>query len=426
MAPAFAPGAEFAAKLDAADELASFRRAFELPRERRRPLVYLCGHSLGLMPRRAPSAVAAELERWAAHGAEAHFHGKNSWLDYHERFAAPLAALVGARRDEVVAMNSLTVNLHLMLVSFFRPAGKRTKILIERGAFPSDRYAVQSQLAHHGLDPATHLLEIGARRPASLLDLDEYEALLAARGEEIALVLLPGVQFLTGQALPIAELAAAARRYGCRAGFDLAHAIGNVPLALHAAGADFAVWCSYKYLNAGPGAVGGCFVHRKWLDRADVQRFAGWWGHDKATRFAARAAHVPLAGADAWQLSNPPILAMVPLAASLDIFRRAPLRALRRKSVRLTGYLEALLEHELADRVDLVTPRDPDARGCQLSLRVAVEPARLGEVRRRLRAAGVVADWRGTDILRMAPAPLYNRYRDVFAAVHALRGALAR
>lgn len=428
---AFAPGIDFAAALDSADVLAPYRRAFDLPRSGRKGLVYLCGHSLGPLPKQARRAVDVELERWARLGVEAHFGGKEPWYSYHERFAAPLARLVGAYADEVVAMNSLTVNLHLMLATFYRPGGKRTKIVIEHGAFPSDRYAVQSQLRHHGLDPKTHLLELGGAAPAGvrerkLLETGELELLLAERGDEIALVLLPGVQFLTGQALALEEFTRIAQRYDCHIGFDLAHAVGNVPLALHASNADFAVWCSYKYLNAGPGAIGGCFVHRRWHQSPGPSRLEGWWGHDSATRFALRDEIVPMPGAQAWQLSNPPILAMAPLAASLAIFEAATLRALRKKSVRLTGYLERLLEHELGDRARILTPRDSNARGAQLSVRVEVEPKDLDGVRAALRAAGVVVDWRDGDVLRMAPAPLYNRYRDVHAAVQALRRALER
>jgi kynureninase len=428
---AFAPGIEFAAELDSADALASYRRAFELPRSGKKGLVYLCGHSLGPLPKQARRAVEVELDRWAKLGVEAHFDGKDPWYSYHERFAAPLARLVGAHADEIVAMNSLTVNLHLMLATFYRPKGKRAKIVIERGAFPSDRYAVQSQLRYHGLDPKTHLLELDGTASAGvherkLLETGGLELLLAERADEIALVLLPGVQFLTGQALGLDELTRIAQRYDCRIGFDLAHAVGNVPLALHEAGADFAVWCSYKYLNAGPGAIGGCFIHRRWHGRADAVRLAGWWGHDAASRFALRDQIVPMPGAQAWQLSNPPILAMAPLAASLAIFEAATLPALRKKSVRLTGYLERLLEHELGERIRILTPRDANARGAQLSVRVNVEQTEVDGVRAALRAAGVVVDWRGDDVLRMAPAPLYNRYRDVHAAVQALRRALTR
>jgi kynureninase len=428
---AFSPGIDYAAARDSADALAQYRRVFELPRRGRKSLVYLCGHSLGPLPKFARRAVEGELDRWAELGVEAHFDGKEPWYSYHDRFAAPLAQLVGAHANEVVAMNSLTVNLHLMLATFYRPKGKRAKIVIERGAFPSDRYAVQSQLRYHGHDPKTHLIELDGTRSAGvyerkLVETGELELLLAEHADEIALVLLPGVQFLTGQALALDELTRIAQRYDCRIGFDLAHAIGNVPLSLHDAGADFAVWCSYKYLNAGPGAIGGCFVHRRWHDRVDIPRLAGWWGHDAATRFALRDQIVPMPGAQAWQLSNPPILAMAPLAASLAIFEAATLPALRKKSVRLTGYLERLLDHVLGERIRILTPRDANARGAQLSVRLNIEPKKLDGVRAALRAAGVVVDWRDGDVLRIAPAPLYNRYRDVHAAVQALSSALAR
>jgi kynureninase len=439
-AHAFDHGSAPASALDAADELAPFRARFALPKDGRRTLTYLCGHSLGLMPRAAPRAVDAELARWAARGVEGHYadatlRGRGAraggreaagtgWLDYHERFSAPLAALVGARRDEVVAMNTLTVNLHLMLVSFFRPTKRRYKILIERDAFPSDRYAVQSQLRFHGLDPRDALLELGSRRGSWELDRERLDALLAAEGERIALVLLPGVQYLSGERLDVGALTAAARRYGCTVGFDLAHAIGNVPLALHRDGPDFAVWCSYKYLNAGPGAVGGCFVHRRAAGDASLPRFEGWWGHDVRRRFLMEPEFAPLRGAAGWQLSNPPILSLAPLAASLELFAEAGLARLRRKSVALTGYLLALLERELGGRVRILTPSSPERRGCQVALQLDPAPPRTARFAALLRAAGVVADWRPPSVLRLAPVPLYNRFRDVHAAVRALKRAL--
>jgi kynureninase len=332
--PKFRPGLAGARALDAADELGSLRREFELPREGGRALIYLCGHSLGLMPKAARRTVEAELDRWGTLAVDGHFpdarpprgrsrplrsaHG--GWLDYHVQFAPALANLVGAHRDEVVAMNTLTVNLHLMLATFFRPTPQRYKILIEDEAFSSDRYAVESQLRWHGLDPRTALLEVGFKEGGFELDFERYEALLAQEGERIALVLLPGVQYLTGERLDLGAYTAAAQRYGCRVGFDLAHAVGNVPLAVHDAGADFAVWCSYKYLNAGPGAVGGCFVHRRHGAADNLPRLAGWWGHDRTRRFLMEHKFTPLSGAEGWQLSNPPILSLAPLAASLALF----------------------------------------------------------------------------------------------------------
>jgi kynureninase len=448
----FDRGLAGARALDAADEISSFRARFALPKDGSRAVTYLCGHSLGLMPRGALDSVAAELARWAARGVEGHFDDaprtarrkapSTGWLDYHERFSAPLAAITGAQREEVVAMNTLTVNLHLMLVSFFRPTAQRYKILIERDAFPSDRYAVQSQLRFHGLNPDEALLEIGRESDGEpdgeshrggagrggagswTLDRARLDTVLAAEGERIALVLLPGVQYLSGERLDIAALTAAARRYGCAVGFDLAHAIGNVPLALHRDAPDFAVWCSYKYLNAGPGAVGGCFVHADAAARADLPRFAGWWGHDVKRRFLMEREFRPLRGAAGWQLSNPPILSLAPLAASLALFEEAGLARLRRKSEKLTSYLAHLIEAELGERARLLTPAAPKRRGCQIALQLDPAPRRAAKFAQRLRAAGVVADWREPNVLRLAPVPLYNRFRDVYDAVRALKRTL--
>jgi len=317
-------------------------------------------------------------------------------------------------------MNSLTVNLHLMLASFYAPAGRREKILIERGAFPSDRYAVESQLRWHGRSPDRCLLELETDPRTGLIEIEQFETMLAGHGETVALVLLPGVQFLSGQALDAAAYTRIARRYGCRIGFDLAHALGNIPLAMHASGADFAVWCSYKYLNGGPGAIGGCFVHERGMQDETLPRLAGWWGHDKSSRFRADVDFAPIPTAEAWQLSNPPILAMAPLSSSLEIFARAGLAALRAKSERLTAYLEFLLTHELGGEIEIITP---PARGAQLSLRLPRGAEAAALVQRDLRAGGVVADWRA-DLLRLAPVPLYNRFTDVHAAVRALARAL--
>jgi kynureninase len=437
-APKFATGLAGARALDAADELNSLRREFELPREHGRTLMYLCGHSLGLMPRATRRLLDTELDRWSKLGVDGHFpdarpprgrpralrstHG--GWLDYHVQFAPPLAELVGAHRDEVVAMNTLTVNLHLMLATFYRPTPQRYKILIERDVFSSDRYAVESQLRWHGLDPRAALLEIGPREGHFELDRERYEALLAEQGESISLVLLPGVQYLTGERLDLTAYAAVARRYGCRVGFDLAHAIGNVPLAVHDSGADFAVWCSYKYLNAGPGAVGGCFVHRRHGDAETLPRLAGWWGHDRERRFLMERKFTPLSGAEGWQLSNPPILSLAPLAASLALFEQAGIGRLRRKSLKLTRYLEWQIERELGGRARVMTPTEPERRGSHLAVQFVPPPADPRSFVARLRAAGVVADWRQPNVLRLAPVPLYNRFRDVYGAVQALRRTL--
>jgi kynureninase len=389
-----------------------------------RKLVYLSGHSLGLQPKTASAYVEQELADWKRLGVLGHFDGARPWLSYHERAAAALARLVGALESEVVAMNSLTMNLHLMMVSFFRPDARRNKILLEATAFPSDRYAVTSQLAFHGLDEARHLIEIEPRPGEGILRTEDLIAGIEREGDRLALVLLPGVQYLTGQALDLPPLIAAARRAGAVVGLDLAHAIGNTINALHDWEVDFAVWCSYKYLNAGPGAIGGCFVHERYANDFDVPRFAGWWGHDKTARFLFEADFNPIPGAQGWQVSNPPILSMAPLLASLEIFDRAGLQDLREKSVALSGFLEQLIERNLAGQIEVITPRSAQARGCQLSLRIRRSAAEAKRIHQRLQADGVIGDWREPDVLRLAPTPLYNSFSDVFSAVEALSAAL--
>jgi kynureninase len=407
---------------DRDDELADFRDAFDLPRAAGgEALNYLCGHSLGLMPRAARSAVERELDRWSKLGAEGHF-GDGGWFAFHERFAEPLAGLLGAEAREVIAMNSLTVNLHLMLASFFRPEGDRRRILIEHDAFPSDRYAARSQLAFHGLDPDEDLVSLTPE--SGRLTADALDEALSRETGRIALVLLPGVQYLTGEAVDLAECAAVARRHGCQIGFDLAHAVGNLALDLRAAEPDFAVWCSYKYLNGGPGAIGGCFVNRRWIDDGRLPRFEGWWGHEQSTRFDNAPRFVPIASAEAWQLSNPPILAMAPLEASLALFADAGLARLRRKSIALTSYLEALVDTLCPEAIEKLTPSDPAARGAQLSLRLRRGAADTARIAGAMRAAGVVVDWRAPDVLRLAPVPLYNQFADVHAGATALAAAL--
>jgi kynureninase len=355
-----------------------------------------------------------------------HHAATRPWIRYHEQAAAPLAALVGAHESEVVAMNSLTVNLHLMMVSFFRPDLKRNRVLIEKSAFPSDRYAVVSQLAFHGLNEATHLIEIEPRPGERILRTEDVIERIEREGGALALVLLPSVQYLTGQSFDLAPVIDAARRVGAATGLDLAHGIGNTLLNLHEWNADFAVWCSYKYLNAGPGAIGGCFVHERHARGVDLPRFAGWWGHDPAVRFQMGPEFNPIPGAQGWQVSNPSVLSAAPLLASLEIFQRAGIRRLREKSVALTGYLQRLIDTLLPGLVDIVTPSLASQRGCQLSLRVARSPAAAKRCHDLLTAAGVVADWREPDVLRLAPTPLYNSYSDVFSAVDALSLALRR
>jgi kynureninase len=413
-----------AARLDACDPLARFAAEFHHPRDAAgRRMLYLCGHSLGLQPKGAADYVEQELEDWRRLGVQGHHAASRPWIAYHEHAAAPLAELVGAGESEVVAMNSLTVNLHLMMVSFFRPDASRNRILIEASAFPSDRYAVASQLQFHGLSADAHLIEVSPRTGERALRTEDIVAAIEKEGDKLALVLLPGVQYLTGQCLDLPPLIDAARRVGARVGLDLAHAIGNTPLSLHDWQADFAVWCSYKYLNAGPGAVGGCFVHERHANSA-LPRFAGWWGHDKAARFLFQPEFHAMAGAEGWQVSNPPVLSTAPLLASLELFAAAGMGALRLKSLALTGLLRRLIEQQLAGLVEVITPADGALHGCQLSLRIMRDPADAKLCQQRLTAAGLIADWREPDIVRMAPTPLYNAYRDVADAVDLLAQAL--
>jgi kynureninase len=412
-----------AAALDAADELAPYAAEFHHPVDAGRKLIYLCGHSLGLQPKSAAEFVQQELDDWRRLGVLGHHGAKRPWIPYHEQAAAPLAALIGAGAGEVVAMNSLTVNLHLMMVSFFRPDARRNRVLIEKSAFPSDRYAVVSQLAFHGLNAAEHLIEIEPRSSERTLRTEDLLRRIEQDGPSLALVLLPSVQYLTGQALDLPAVIAAARRAGAVVGLDLAHGIGNTLMSVHDWNVDFAVWCSYKYLNAGPGAIGGCFVHERHA-RGDMPRFTGWWGHDSKIRFQMGPDFEPILGAQGWQLSNPPVLSAAPLLASLQIFERAGMRRLRHKSIRLTGYLQRLIESRLSGLVDIITPSDAEARGCQLSLRIARPPAAARRCHDLLTAAGVVSDWREPDVLRLAPIPLYNSYSEVLAAVDALSRAL--
>ena len=417
-------GRAAAERLDACDPLASLRNEFHIPqRADGSPVVYLCGHSLGLAPKDAARIVNEELASWAQRGVEGHFDSKRPWLPYHEEFSGSLARLAGALPDEVVAMNSLTVNLHLMLTSFYRPTPQRHKILIEKHAFPSDRYAVVSQIQQHGFDPATALLEVAVRPGEETLRTQDICELIEREGAQIATLMLPGVQYLSGECFDMQAIAACALRQGCRVGFDLAHAIGNVPLRLHDWNADFAVWCSYKYLNGAPGAIGGCFVHERHARAFDLPRHAGWWGHDKASRFAMPEAFSPLPGAQGWQLSNPPILAAAPLLASLQLFDRAGIDSLRRKSIALTGYLESLL-HQLQDSVTILTPSNPAARGAQLSLRLRRSPAQARLIHTALTQQGYVCDWREPDVIRLAPVPMYNTFVEVWEFAKALGEAV--
>ena len=403
--------------LDAADPLRPVRNEFLVPRHRERDQVYFVGNSLGLQPRGARAHVLEVLDKWAGEAVEGHFSGPTAWMNYHGLVREPLARLVGAQPGEVVAMNTLTVNLHLMMASFYRPTRERPAILIEAGAFPSDRHAVESQIRLHGFDPATDLIEVQPDEAAGTLSMDAIAAAIEQHGPRLALVLWPGVQYRTGQAFDLAAITRLAHAQGAVAGLDLAHAVCNLPLSLHDDGADFAVWCHYKYVNAGPGAVAGCFVHER-HGASNLPRLAGWWGHEAATRFRMAPEFVPSAGAEGWQLSNPPVLALAPLRASLEQFDRAGgMAVLRAKSEKLTGFLDSLVRRRLGDVLEIITPAEPARRGAQLSLRVAGGRERGRELFDYLRDTGILGDWREPDVIRISPAPLYNRYSDVLRFV---------
>jgi kynureninase len=405
---------------DAADPLRGFRDEFHIPRHDGVEMAYFCGNSLGLQPKGARAYVDEVMEKWARDAVEGHFREPAPWMPYHELVRDGLAGVVGALPSEVVAMNSLTANLHLMMVSFFRPDAQRNAILMEAGAFPSDRHAMASQLQFHGLSADTHLIELEPDRDDGTFSMTAIARAVEQNRERLALVLWPGVQYRTGQAFDLNEIARLGHAAGAMVGFDLAHAVGNLPLHLHDSDVDFAVWCHYKYMNSGPGAVAGCFVHERHA-RTDRPRFAGWWGHDQASRFRMGPEFVPTPGADGWQLSNPPILGLAPLRASLDLFSRAGMVALRAKSERLTGALETLIHARLADRLRIVTPRNPAERGCQLSLRVVGGRERGRALFEFLAARGVLGDWREPDVIRISPAPLYNTFADILRFVRCVQ-----
>lgn len=427
----FLPGEDFAIAMDERDRLKEFRGRFLFPKTEAGECVYLSGHSLGLQPKTAAAYVEEELKEWARLGVEGHFQAKNPWMPYHRLLAEQTAELVGAEPREVVVMNSLTVNLHLMMVSFYRPTRERHKIVVERGAFPSDQYAVKSQIRFHGLDPATSLIELTPRADEACLRDEDIEELIEREGDTIALILLGGVNYQTGQAFDMEGITRLGRVRGCVVGLDLAHAAGNLPLKLHEWGPDFAVWCSYKYLNGGPGCVAGCFVHERHARAWDVPRFAGWWGHDEQSRFEMGPDFQAMSGAEGWQLSNPSIVSLAVLRASMDIFHEAGMERLRAKSISLTGYLEfqlnqlllnpLLLKQNVSQKFSIITPVEPDRRGAQISIRIHQKGRALCE---RLAREGVVGDWREPDTFRVAPVPLYNSYRDVFRFVRRFAAAI--
>jgi kynureninase len=410
------------AQLDAADPLAPFRAEFHLPPgPDGRPCAYFCGNSLGLQPKAARAAAEQEFDAWERLGVEGHFHGVSPWMHYHDTLAEATARLVGASPLEVVVMNNLTVNLHLLLVSFYRPTATRYKILMEGGAFPSDQYAIESQARLHGLDPAEVIVELVPRPGEYTLRTEDVEAKIEELGDALATVLIGGVNYYTGQAFDMAAITRAGHAVGAYVGFDLAHAAGNLELHLHDWDVDFACWCSYKYLNSGPGGTSGIFVHERFAHRPDLVRLAGWWGHDPADRFQMKKGFRPMAGAAGWQLSNAQIFPMAIHRASLDIVDRAGgMAALRRKSEQLSNQLESLILNLglPTTRLEIITPRDPAQRGCQLSVLVHERGRELFDF---LAAQGIIADWREPNVIRLAPVPLYNSFEDVQRVGAAIR-----
>ncbi|MAP79747.1 MAG: kynureninase [Aequorivita sp.] len=413
---------EYAKKQDAEDTLASFKDKFRIPKnDANEPLIYLCGNSLGLQPKITSEYINEELEDWANLGVEGHVQGKHPWLPYHEFLTENMATIVGAKPSEVVVMNTLTTNLHLMMVSFYQPTKTKYKIVVESDAFPSDKYAVESQLKFHGIDPKDGLILWKPRPGEELCRIEDLEKIMQSHGNEIALLMIGSTNYYTGQSFPLKKITELGHSYDCLVGFDLAHGAGNIQPNLHDTGADFAVWCTYKYLNGGPGSLGGCFVHERHAHNKKLNRFAGWWGHNKQTRFNMRHEFDALPGAEGWQLSNPPILSMAAIRASLDTFAEAGFNNLRKKSEKLTGYLEYLIDDMKNDAIKIITPRNAEERGCQLSIQVKNADKSLHT---KLTTAGVISDWREPDVIRIAPTPLYNSFEDVYKFSEILKNIL--
>lgn len=413
---------EYAYDQDRNDPLKTYRAQFLFPKMASgQPKLYFNGNSLGLQPKGVKSVIDRELKHWADFGVKGHFSGPNPWIPYHQKLASPMAKIVGANPEEVVIMNTLTVNLHLMMVTFFRPQGKRTKVIMESDAFPSDRFAVESQMKHHGFNPDTEIIYATPRPVEQLLRQEDLENLIDQYADQLAMVLIGVPNYYTGQVIDMKQTVRKAHQVGARIGFNLAHAAGNIPLNLHEDGPDFAVWCTYKYLNAGPGNLSGCFIHERHAHNKALPRFAGWWGQHPEKRFKMRMDFDPAPGADGWNLSNAPIFQLAALEGSLKLFEEAGMEALRKKSLQLTSYLEYLLYQLPHDQFEIITPSNPSARGCQLSIRIKNSSPDLYE---KLTNRGIVTDWRDPDVIRAAPVPLYNTYLEVFEFVRNLREIL--
>lgn len=419
MSLSFEASLQYAQSLDQVDTLYSFRERFRFPQHEERDVYYFCGNSLGLQPKSVKYLMESELEDWARHGVEGHFRARNPWFSYHRLFTERLAKIVGAKTNEVVAMNTLTVNLHLLMASFYRPEGKRYKILMEAGAFPSDQYAMETQVRMYGYDPEDAIIEITPREGEYLIHEEDIYNAIHGAGDTLALVMIGGVNYYTGQFFNLKKITETAHRVGAYAGYDLAHAVGNIPLQLHDWNIDFACWCSYKYLNSGPGGVGGIYVHEHHAGNPKVFRLGGWWGNDEATRFRMEKGFIPKNTAESWQMSNAPVFNMVAHHASLDIFDKAGMAALREKSLKLTAYMSYLLRQVTNLPFTIITPENPEQRGCQLSM---LFHEKGKEVFETLTQNGVIADWREPNVIRIAPVPLYNTFEDCYRFYEILRG----
>ena len=413
---------DFAKQLDQEDPISYLRNEFHIPRDKKgKEWLYFTGNSLGLQPKITSKYIEQELDDWANFGVEGHFEAKNPWLSYHELLTDTMAKVVGAKPVEVVVMNTLTTNLHLLMVSFYQPSKTKYKIIIESDAFPSDRYAVQSQLSFHGFDPEEALIEWKPKEGKELLELEDLKSILDSQGDEVALLLIGGVNYYTGQYLDIKKIAELGHAKKCMVGIDLAHGAGNIQPNLHDSSIDFAAWCTYKYLNSGPGSLSGLFVHEKHAQRKDLPRFAGWWNHNKETRFNMRQPFDVMSGAEGWQLSNPPILSMAAIKASLDIFEKVGMDALVKKSKKLTGFFEYLIHEIASDTIKIITPTHPNERGCQLSLQVKNADKNL---HKKLTENNIITDWREPDVIRCAPVPMYTSFEDVYCMVKTLESLL--
>ncbi len=413
---------EYAQTQDQMDTLFPFRERFLFPQHNGEDVRYFCGNSLGLQPKSVEYLMNRELRDWAKHGVEGHFRAANPWFSYHHLFSERLAKIVGAKKDEVVAMNTLTVNLHLMMMSFYRPEGKRYKILMEAGAFPSDQYAMETQVRMYGYDPNDAIIEVAPKAGEHLIDDEAIKEAIEKAGDSLAIVMIGGVNYYTGQFFDLEGIVKAAHKVGAKCGFDLAHAVGNIPLKLHDWDADFACWCSYKYLNSGPGGVGGVFVHERHGDNPEVFRLAGWWGNDEKSRFKMQKGFVPQKGAASWQMSNAPVFNMVAHNASLDLFDKAGIDNLRKKSVKMTSYLEFLLRQIDNLEFEIITPKETDRRGAQLSMLFGADGRKVFD---HLTENGVIADWREPNVIRVAPVPMYNTYEDCYR-LYELLGAFKK